>query len=164
MSKFITMIATIVAFLIAFPTPLIAQDKIPEMVCGEKDSVCLIKKYTKLFNSNTDTVYSVMMCESGGVWKEGDSGHSFGQFAYFEETWNRYAKLYRKTFGVDDQFDIKSLHDQVKLTSFAFSLGDINRNEWTTYVAIKKGGSYSFYSRFHKKYFTVQCPQQTIPA
>lgn len=167
MLKILTMIAIAVAILIASPSLLIAQDKYPDGWCGKEDAMCLIKRYTAKFHSSTDTVYSVMMCEGGLDGKSGDfrdgAYHSFRWFAYFTETWERYSQKYRDTFGVEDEFDINSLHDQVKLTSWIYSLEEVNKEEWTTYRAIKNGGTYTFYSKFHKKWFTIFCTLKKIP-
>lgn len=150
------------------PSHLIAQDVTPvKEEVGESTIKDYIKTYSTQFGSNADDIYSVMMCESEGLWLKGDykdgSYHTFGQWQYFKETWDRYSKLYRETYGAEDQFDIKSAHDQAKLTSFVFSLSESSKREWTTYRALKNGGIYKFYSKFHKKWFTVECyPQKLI--
>lgn len=166
MKRFLKMVA--ILLLIAayiYPNNLIAEDVVPKPAIPPSFE-SYIRTYTTQFGSDTDIVYSVGMCESKGKWIGGDFrdgvSHSFGQYQYFQGTWDRYAKKYRETFGVDDQFDIKSMHDQVKLTAWVFSLDEVNKQEWTTYVAISRGGVYKFYSKFHKKWFNVECHLQKL--
>jgi len=157
MFKFFTIVAILVAAYI--PQNLIALDAPAKVVEPTLEETIL--KYSTQYGSNPDVLYSVMMCESGGKWIKGDfrkdTYHSFGQFQYFTETWNRYSKQ----FG--EELDINSAHDQIKLTAWVYSLGESQKSEWTTYVAIKKGGTYSFWSKFHQKNFTVKCPLKKLP-
>jgi len=166
MKRFLTTIALLSVVFI--PQSLIALDSVDgETQAKETTLEQYILTYTEKFGSDPDVVYSVMMCESRGKWVQGDMRggvpHSFGQFQFFTETWNRYAKLYRETFGVSDEFDIRSAHDQIKLTSFVFSLSESNKNEWTSYRSINNGGTITLYSKFHKRYFTISCPLIKIP-
>ncbi len=151
-----------VAILIAAYIPtqnLIALDAPAKVV--EPTNEELILKYSTEYGSDPNIVYSIMMCESQGKWIKGDfrnnTYHSFGQFQYFKSTWIRYSKL----FG--EELNINSAHDQIKLTSWVFSLTDKEKSEWTTYVALKNGGTYSFYSKFHQKSFVVKCPLKVLP-
>lgn len=156
-------ILVIVLGLIAlFPFKLIADDSVKwsnEPIRTDLSPVEYIKIYAKKFNVDANELYSVGKCESGLSTKYlvGDNGHSFGMFAYFKSTWERYNKIYNNSTGLSEDLDITSYHDQIKLTAFVFSLGETSKREWTTYVAISKGGTYSFYSSFHKKDFTVKC-------
>lgn len=114
--------------------------------------------YGNKYNVDPELLYDVMMCESSGeVTSKGDGGRSRSYFQYFDETWKRYSKKYNETYGTNDTFDLWSIHDNVKLTAFAFSLGEDARREWTTYRALKNGGVYSFYSRVNKRHYTVYC-------
>ncbi len=148
------------------PSKLIADDSVKwsnDPLPKEMTTLEMIKYYSGKYGSDPSEVYSVGMCESGlrnNV--VGDNGHSFGAFAYFKSTWDRYVKIYNERFGLSEKLDINSIHDQIKLTAFVFSLEEVNKKEWTTYVAITKGGTYSFYSSFHKKDFTISCKYNKI--
>lgn len=131
---------------------------------AEPTLVDSINTYAEAFGSDPNLVYSVGLCESHLSKKKGDSGRANGEWQYHKETWNRYASLYRKTYNVPDQFNIESSHDQAKLTAFVFSLGESSKREWTTYRAIKNGGTYTFYSKLLNQWFTVKCDLKKIPA
>jgi len=167
MTKAITLVV-ILGLIALFPFKLIADDSVKwdtkPIVPTDLSPVEYIKIYAEKFGVDPNLLYSVGMCESGLSTKYpiGDNGHSFGMFAYFKSTWERYNTLYNARTGLLEDLDITSYHDQIKLTAFVFSLGETSRKEWTTYVAISKGGTYSFYSKFHKKDFTVSCKYDTF--
>lgn len=115
-----------------------------------------IRTYAKEFGVDSELLYDVMMCESSGKKVVGDGGRSYNEFQWQKETWNLYEKMYSQEFG-ETKFDIHSLHDQSKLTAYAFSKGESARNMWTAYRAIKNGGTYFFYSRQLKAHYTVKC-------
>lgn len=118
----------------------------------------LIKLYAEKYGSDPEMLLDVMMHESGGDPRAvGDMGNSKSYFQYFDETWNRYVKRYNKTFGTNEKFDLYSIHDNIKLTAWVFSLGEAERNEWTTYRCLKNGGKYTFYSKLYKKKMTITC-------
>lgn len=114
-----------------------------------------IKLYAKEFGVDSELLYDVMMWESSGKKVVGDGGRSFHEFQWQKPTWELYQKMYSQEFG-ETKFDINSLHDQIKLTAYAFSKGEPARNMWTVYRAIKNGGTYSFYSTQLKKHYTVK--------
>lgn len=91
------------------------------------------------------------MCESGGKAVSGDSGHANGVLQIHEPTFERW----ERKMGEDLNYD--STMDQIKIGAWAFSQGDEYRNQWTMYVALKKGGTYSFYSKLLGKHYTVHC-------
>jgi hypothetical protein len=110
-----------------------------------------IQYFSTLYGANINIVKKVIECESGGEHKTvGDSGYSRGIFQFQKSTFYRMAKI----FG--EELDYNSEYDQLKLGIWAMSKPELAR-EWTTYVAIQKGGSYSFYSRQLDKHFTVVC-------
>ncbi len=115
-----------------------------------------IKTYAKEFGVDSELLYDVMMCESMGKKVKGDGGLSLNEFQWQIPTWSMYEKMYSKEFG-ETKFDIHSLHDQSKLTAYAFSKGESARNMWTAYRAIKNGGTYSFYSKQLKGHYTAKC-------
>ena len=93
---------------------------------------------------------AVMRCESNGKQSTvGDGGRSRGIFQIQKPTWDRFTK------GMGETLDYQSPFDQARVATWAFANG--HGDEWTTAVAIRKGGTYSFYSRQLKKHFTVNC-------
>lgn len=110
--------------------------------------------FSALYGVNPNLMLSVMNCESEGNQNaKGDGGRSFGIFQFQKETWSRISK------DMGEVLDINSTHDQAKLASWAFA-NDYER-EWTSYRAIKNGGSYSFYSKQLKKNFHIHCELST---
>lgn len=92
----------------------------------------------------------VMDCESGGIQDTtSDRGLSHGIFQIQKATWERFTR------EMGERLDYDSPMDQAKVATWAMAHG--HANEWTTFVAISKGGRYSFYSRQLKKHFTVVC-------
>jgi soluble lytic murein transglycosylase-like protein len=129
-----------------------------EVVEEQPTTQDLIRLYAKEYGSDPEMLYDVLMHESGGnAYAVGDGGRAKSYFQYFDETWNRYVKRYNQTFGSNEKFDRYSIHDNIKLTAWVFSLSDTERNEWTTYRCLKNGGKYTFYSRIHKKKMTITC-------
>jgi len=115
-----------------------------------------IKIYSKEFGVDSELLYDVMMCESGGKKVKGDGGRSHNEFQWQVPTWNMYVKKYSQEYG-ETKFDIHSMHDQIKLTSYAFSKGEQAKEMWSAYRAIKNGGKYSFYSKQLKGHYTAVC-------
>jgi len=163
MKKLVIMLAIIVVSYI-FPSHLIARTQVqeaptaPPKVYEHKEAIV---EYAMQFGSDPQEIYSTEMCETKGVWKKGDyhngKYHAFGNWQYWTDTCNRYERIYQQTYNVTDEFDITSDHDQVKLTAFVFSLGEKAKREWTTYVALKNGGTYTFYSKKLQNTFTIVC-------
>ena len=122
----------------------------------------MITLYSNEYGVDKNLIYSVMMCESGGIHVIGDSGKAVGQFQFWNETWERYSRKFNQEFGTNEKFDKNSLHDQIKLASWVFSLGEDARREWTTYRSIQNGGIYKFYSSSLKKHSVVKCSMQTM--
>ena len=97
-----------------------------------------------------ELMLAVMRCEShGNPNVVGDGGRSRGIFQIQKPTWDRFTKEMGETL------DYTSSYDQARVATWAFANG--KAKEWTTYVAIQKGGTYSFYSRQLKQHFTVKC-------
>lgn len=93
---------------------------------------------------------SVMSCESGGSQNvTSDHGLSHGVFQIQKETWIRFTKEMGETLDYD------SPYDQAKVATWAFAHD--HGPEWTTYVAIMNGGSYTFYSHIEHRKITVHC-------
>lgn len=107
--------------------------------------------FSNLYGGDAEVALKVMECESGGNHQvTGDGGRSNGIFQFQRSTFNRMEKILGEDLNYDSQFD------QVKLASFALSKPELAR-EWTAFVAIEKGGKYSFWSRQLNKHFVVYC-------
>lgn len=110
----------------------------------------LVTKYAQVYNVNSKVMLAMMRCESSGNQSAiGDGGRAKGLYQYHTGTWERI----ENKLGKD--MDINSEHDQVHMTAYALSQG--MGSQWTSYVAIKNGGTYSFYSKLMKQHYTVKC-------
>lgn len=110
----------------------------------------LVTKYAQVYNVNSKVMLAMMRCESSGNQSAiGDGGRAKGLYQYHTGTWERI----ENKLGKD--MDINSEHDQVHMTAYALSQG--MGSQWTSYRAIKNGGTYSFYSRLMKQHYTVKC-------
>jgi len=140
----------LICSLIGFPTQLIAQP--PEIVKPlELTRDGQIEYFSTLYGANINIVKKVIQCESNGKHSAvGDSGYSNGIFQFQKATFTRMAKIFGEELNYTSEFD------QLKLGIWAMSKPELAR-EWTTYVAIQKGGAYSFYSRQLGRHFTVKC-------
>jgi len=111
-----------------------------------------LAKFTKEFGSDYQLVLSVVSCESHFNPKTiGDKGLALNIGQFHRDTFLSMSK----EFG--EQLDYNSYYDQAKLISWAFSQGESYKRQWTTYVAIKNGGEYSFYSKQLKDWYTIKC-------
>ena len=91
-------------------------------------------------------------CESNlGRIKTGDKGLATGLFMYHKGTWAKAQDL------IGEDLDIHSINDQAKMTAFIWKKYPSWRTQWSTYVAYKKGGVYSFHSRVLNGDYTVRC-------
>jgi len=109
-----------------------------------------VEYFTNLYGGDIAVNLKVIECESNGIVTTiGDSGRSYGLAQFQKPTFNWMAK----EFG--EELDYKSPYDQIKLMTWAISKG--YGSNWTTYVAIKHGGTYKFYSSQLKKHFIVKC-------
>ena len=114
----------------------------------------LIEHYAILNDQDPKLLLKVADCESKYE-KDlvGDSGHAFSVFQFHRPTFERWSKEY------GEELNYESYHDHIELAAWAFAQGENYRKAWTTYVAIKKGGTYSFYSKLLKKDFVVKMIQ-----
>ncbi len=116
----------------------------------------VIEKYSAEYGLDKNLVYSMLMCES--TLNEnaiGDSGKSKGIAQYNPNTFVRHEKK------LGEDLDAQSWHDSIKLMTFAIANG--MGNEWTSYVAIKNGGSYTFTNSYTGQIQTVKCNLREIP-
>lgn len=114
----------------------------------------IITHYAKHYGVDVQVALAVARCESRyGTLPDGDNGMAKGLWQYWDDTWNRHYKEFHEETGITL---IKgNQKDDTELAMWAIANG--KGNEWTTFVAIKKGGTYSFYSKALKKQFTVKC-------
>lgn len=130
-------------------TPIKAQN-------APKSIVEIIDEVAPLFGQDPALISKISYCESKHNKNAiHDGGYGKGVAGFHKSTFNRYNKMYFKEYGEWLNYD--SSYDQLKLMSYAFSKGEASRLEWTTYRAYKNGGTYSFYSKLLKRYFTVIC-------
>lgn len=122
----------------------------PELPLKEQSIENVVTYFAKENGVDHELLLKVMECEShGNPNTVGDGGRSRGIFQIQKPTWDRFTK------GMGETLDYTSSFDQAKVAAWAFANG--HGNEWTTAVAIKKGGTYSFYSKQLKQHFTVRC-------
>lgn len=129
-----------------------ANAEAPEMPAIPKEKTVhqAIAEFAALYGSSAPVLEKVMECESGGMQEtKGDHGQSLGVFQIQPDTWRRF------TSEMGATLDIASPADQAQVAAWAFAHG--HGDEWTTYVAIRKGGSYTFWYRLEDRYFTVHC-------
>lgn len=113
-----------------------------------------ITYYANTYGVQPQLALAVARCESQfGKLPDGDNGHAKGIYQYWDDTWERHYKEFNRETGVTLTKGVTK--DDIQLATWAFSTG--KASEWTTAVAIKKGGTYSFYSRQLKQHFTVKC-------
>lgn len=111
-----------------------------------------IEYYAKIYNTDPNVLLSVAKCESEFNQNNiGDGNRAVGLFQFHQETWNRMSKL------LGEKLDRNSVKDQARLSAFIFANYPEMRKEWSTYRAIEKGGTYSFYSTLLQKHYTVKC-------
>jgi hypothetical protein len=132
--------------LVAFAKPISTEDlKISDLTPQEQ-----VIYYANQYGADADLVSKVIENESG--WKHnvcGDGGRSCGIGQFQKSSFERMSK------AMGQELDYNSVHDQLKLISWAFANG--YEKEWTAFRCIKNGGTYSFYSRQLQKHFTISC-------
>lgn len=118
-----------------------------------------ISMYSEIFNTDAVELTKIAQCESHlGKYKTGDKGLATGLFMYHSGTWTRAVNLYRsETKDYTTVFDKTSIKDQAFITSYIWANHPEWKKQWSTYVAYKNGGTYSFYSRVLQGYYTVTC-------
>jgi len=148
-TKAFSAILTVVVTLLIGLAPIVKADA-PVIPMEKWSPQSLVSHYAEVYAYDEKTLQAVMRCESQGNQSTvGDGGRSFGIFQIQKETWKRFTKEMGETL------DINSKNDQAKVASWAFANG--HGDEWSTAVAIRKGGTYSFYSRQLKGHYTVRC-------
>ena len=107
------------------------------------------------FNQDPKLISKISWCESKHKVLSHDGGRGVNITGIHDATFRGWLPLYEKERG--ETLNKDSTFDQLKMMSWAFSKGSSYRNQWTTYVAYMKGGTYTFYSRLLKGTFTVRC-------
>lgn len=135
-----------------FPAHYISEAQAPIRELKDYSVVELIDYYSALYDQDPALMRKVAECESKyNTTILGDGGRAFSVFQFHKGTFERWSK------ERGEPLDYKSYHDHIKLAVWSFAQGEKYRNAWTSYVAIKRGGEYSFYSKLLKKHFTVYC-------
>lgn len=149
-------ICLVVAIAIMLPSPFtkhyISEAEAPKITLEDYSVPQLIEYYSGIYHQDPALLKKVAECESKyGKNLKGDSGLAFSVYQFHKNTFDNWSK----EFG--EKLDYGSYHDHIKLAVWSFAQGENHRNAWTTYVAIKRGGTYSFYSKQLKKSFVVKC-------
>lgn len=131
-----------------------AKAESPTIELKDRPIQYIISHYAYQYGVDVPIALAVARCESQfGTLPDGDGGKAKGLWQYWDDTWHRHYKEFYKETGIEL---IKGNQmDDTQLAMWAFSNG--KATEWTTYVSIMKGGTYSFYSKQLKKDFTVRC-------
>ena len=149
-------ICLLVAIAISAPLPLtkhyISEAEAPKINLEEYSVVQLIDYYSALYGQDPALLRKVAECESKYDTKiYGDGGRAFSVYQFHKGTFENWSK------ERGEVLDYNSYQDHIKLAAWSFAQGEEYRNDWTSYVAIKRGGTYSFYSKLLKKSFVVKC-------
>jgi len=102
--------------------------------------------------NDTYLLKKIVHCESGGN-KEAihDKGYGYGPTGILRTTFN----YWNTKMGENLTYE-NPVH-QVRMMSWAFNQGESYKRQWSTYVAYKNGGTYSFYSNLLKGHYTSRC-------
>ena len=125
----------------------------PVIVKEEPTIAELTEKIAPAFNQDPKLIEKIIYCESGGTIQSHDGGRAFNITGIHDTTFNGWLKEYEKEYH--ETLNKDSSYDQIKMMSWAFSKG--YSNQWTTMVAYKNGGSYTFYSKLLGGTFTARC-------
>lgn len=144
----LTTIVLAIVFLSYNPNPLIASA--PTRTLNQYSPKELADHYASISQGESRYTSAVIACESRyEVAIKGDGGRALGVGQFHKPTFERLSKL------MGEELDYYSYYDQTKL--LAWSLDNGYGSNWTTYRAIKNGGTYSFYSKLLGKNYTSVC-------
>lgn len=121
----------------------------------EKTIEEMVLEIAPRFGQDPALISKISWCESHHEVKVHDGGYGVGVTGIHKKTFEGWLPKYKADTGETLNYD--SSYDQLKMMSWAFSKGESYRDDWTTYVAYTKGGTYSFYSKLLKGHFTVYC-------
>lgn len=113
----------------------------------------LIDYVAPLYGQEATLIGKITWCESGNKIRSHDGGKGLNITGIHDETFADYLPLYEARYH--ETLNTASTLDQLKMMSFMFSLGEKERRLWTTYVAYKNGGQYTF--PYNGKLFTARC-------
>ncbi|MCF7843893.1 hypothetical protein K9M47_03270 [Candidatus Gracilibacteria bacterium] len=149
------LLIAILLIVFLFPKDLIAEDIVTSPTISNKDLsvIEMIENIAPTFNQDPNLIKKIIWCESGGKDLQHDGGHGQGVTGIHKKTFDYWLIAYEKEYN--ETLNYVSTYDQIKMMSFAFSKG--YANQWTTFVAHKKGGEYTFYSRLMGKTYTAKC-------
>ena len=126
------------------------QQKVNQMTVTE-----MINYIAPQFKQDPHLRKKIMMCESGLRVLPHEGGRGVNATGIHDTTFTGWNKKY--AIKHKEKLDKESMYDQIKMMSFAFSQGESYRDDWTSWVAYQKGGTYTFYSRLLKGTYTVKC-------
>lgn len=116
----------------------------------------VITYYSNLYGADEALLQRMADCESN--WNEDPNGDkkdgvylAKGMYQYHTETWLRHSGY------MGENLDRLSYHDQAKLVAWISVNKPEALTEWTSYRAIRNGGTYTFHSKLLNKSFTVTC-------
>lgn len=115
----------------------------------------IIEKTSLQFNQDPKLISKISYCESGHKVRSHDGGRGINMTGIHDTTFMDWLPEYEKDTG--ETLVLDSTYDSFKMMSWAFSKSEKHRRAWTTYVAYKNGGTYTFYSRLLKGTYTVKC-------
>ena len=146
--KLTILLAFLVAWLLMFAITTHAEG--PELALRDQPIGSIVTYFSNKNGISPRLALKVMECESGGIQDTtSDMGLSHGIFQIQKSTWDRF------TGEMGEKLDYDSPMDQAKVATWAMAHG--HATEWSTFIAIMKGGKYSFYSRQLHRHFTVIC-------
>ncbi len=123
-------------------TRLVADGSIPE----------LIDYIAPQFGQSPELIKKIAWCEANyRHFPIHDGGQGVGTTGILKTTFNGWTKQMGRT-----DLKYESNYDQLYVMAWAFSQGENYRDDWTTYVAYQKGGSYTFIDRYGVKH-TARC-------
>lgn len=155
MSKIISLLVFVALFVVSTAEAQAPYIERPQG-CPTDDVRSMIECYSEIYGANKAVLLKMAECESGFDGnKKGDYLNGVylaqGLYQYHQETWKRHTGYMGETLNKN------SPQDQAKLVAWISVNGPSALNEWTSYVAIKNGGTYSFYSKLLKRSYTVVC-------
>lgn len=115
----------------------------------------IIEEVAIKFDQDPILINKISFCESRHKVASHDGGRGINVTGIHDKTFKGWLSLYEKE--TEETLDINSTYDQLKMMSWAFSKGEKYRRQWTTYVAYKNGGTYTFYSKLLKGTYTAKC-------
>jgi len=135
----------------------VKNQEVIEVAYIEKEKTVdeMIFEIAPLFNQDPFLIKKIIYCESSGKISSHDGGRGTNITGIHDTTFDYWLKEYTKETG--ETLNKDSSYDQIKMMSFAFSLGEDYRRQWTTYRAYINGGTYTFYSSLMGRTYTSTC-------